>query len=76
VSLALGEQPRQTSIANQLPGTLQALAADVHPANQLALVRVGSVLLMSRLTGRSAERLALQPGQRVWVQVKAVAVVA
>jgi molybdate transport system ATP-binding protein len=75
VSLSLAE-PRETSIANHLAGTLEALADDVHPANRVALVRVGAVLLMSRLTHRSAERLALRPGQRVWVQVKAVAVVA
>jgi molybdate transport system ATP-binding protein len=75
VSLALSETG-DSSIANHLPGTLQALAADVHPANQLALVRVGGVLVMSRLTRRSAERLQLQTGQQLWVQVKAVAVVA
>ncbi|MBL8340256.1 MAG: molybdenum ABC transporter ATP-binding protein [Rubrivivax sp.] len=74
VSLALHE-PQATSIANQWPGRLQALADDVHPANRLALVRVGGVLVMSRLTHRSATRLALQPGMPVWVQVKAVAVV-
>jgi molybdate transport system ATP-binding protein len=75
VSVALAE-PRNTSIANHLQGTVQSLADDVHPANLLALVRVGSVAVMSRLTRRSAERLALAPGQPVWVQVKAVAVVA
>jgi len=75
VSLALTE-PRDTSIANQLQGTVQSLADDVHPANVLALVSVGGVLLMSRLTRRSAERLALAPGQQVWAQVKAVVVVA
>jgi molybdate transport system ATP-binding protein len=75
VSLSLSEAT-DSSIANHLSGTLQALADDVHPANQLALVRGGSVLLMSRLTRRSAERLGLQAGRRVWVQVKAVAVVA
>jgi molybdate transport system ATP-binding protein len=74
VSLALSEAT-DSSIANQLPGTLHTLAADVHPANQLALVRVGGVLLMSRLTRRSTERLGLRAGQRVWLQVKAVAVV-
>jgi molybdate transport system ATP-binding protein len=74
VSVSLSEAA-DSSVANQLPGTLEALAADVHPANQLALVRVGSVLLMSRLTRRSVDRLRLQAGQRVWVQVKAVAVV-
>jgi molybdate transport system ATP-binding protein len=75
VSLALSEAT-DSSVANHLPGTVQALAADVHPANQLALVRVGGVLLMSRLTRRSADRLGLKAGQRVWVQVKAVAALA
>jgi molybdate transport system ATP-binding protein len=75
VSLALSEAT-DSSINNQWPGVLHALADDVHPAHQLALVRVGEVLLMSRLTRRSAARLALKPGQRLWVQVKAVAVLA
>jgi molybdate transport system ATP-binding protein len=74
VSLALHE-PQATSIANQWEGRLEALAEDVHPASQLALVRVGGVLLMSRLTRRSAHRLQLAAGQRLWVQVKAVALV-
>jgi molybdate transport system ATP-binding protein len=74
VSIALSEAD-DSSISNHLPGTLQALGGDVHPANQLALVRVGGVLMMSRVTRRSADRLRLQAGQRVWVQVKAVAVV-
>jgi molybdate transport system ATP-binding protein len=73
VSVALSEA-HDSSIANQLPGTLQSLADDVHPAHQLALVRVGGVLVISRLTRRSADRLQLRAGQPVWVQVKAVAV--
>jgi molybdate transport system ATP-binding protein len=63
VSLALSEAT-DSSVANHLPGTVQAL------------VRVGGALLMSRLTRRSADRLGLKAGQHVWVQVKAVAVLA
>ena len=72
VSLALTELPG-TSINNQLPGVVERIAPDTQPSQALALVRVGSVLLMARLTRRSVQRLQLVPGCPVWVQVKSVA---
>ncbi|MBP6229761.1 MAG: TOBE domain-containing protein, partial [Pseudomonadales bacterium] len=39
----------------------------------LVKVRFGNSTLVARLTRRSAERLALQPGMAVWAQVKTVA---
>ena len=72
MSLALAELPG-TSISNQLPGVLERIAPDVQPSQALALVRVGESLLMARLTRRSVDRLQLQPGLPVWVQVKSVA---
>ena len=72
VSLALTELAG-TSIANQLAGTLESLADDSHPAQQLALVRIGPDCVLARLTRRSVERLVLVPGQPVWVQVKSAA---
>jgi molybdate transport system ATP-binding protein len=72
VSLAVVE-PQGSSIGNTLPGIVEALVPDSHPAQALALVRVGGAVLMARLTRRSADRLALAPGRSVWVQVKSVA---
>ncbi len=74
VSISVDE-PTPSSISQAWPGVLQALAPDAHPSQQLALVRVGGVQLISRITRRSAERLALIAGQQVWVQVKSVALV-
>lgn len=75
VSLAVTE-PQGSSIANTLRGQVEAVVGGAHPAQALALVRVGGVQLMARLTRRSADRLALQPGAAVWVQVKSVALLA
>jgi len=74
VSLALEAQPG-SSIGNQLPATVEALADDEHPALTLVRVRIGALPLVARLTRRSAHALALQPGQSVWAQVKTVALV-
>ena len=39
----------------------------------LVRVRVGAADLVARLTRRSAQQLGLCEGARVWVQIKAVA---
>ncbi|MFO1337084.1 MAG: molybdenum ABC transporter ATP-binding protein [Burkholderiaceae bacterium] len=84
VSLARAPQPG-TSIGNQLPGVVEAIADDEHPALALVRVRVGggggegagegdaSVPIVARLSRRSAHLLALAPGLPVWAQVKTVA---
>ena len=76
VSLARTPQTG-TSIANQLHGTVEAIADDEHPALALVRVRVGAgagaVPLVARLTRRSAHALGLAPGMPVWAQVKTVA---
>jgi len=82
VSLALHE-PVGSSIANTLRGTLLSLANDpTHPAQALALVRVGGngndgqgegAQLLARLTRASVHRLGLVAPCAVWVQVKSVA---
>jgi molybdate transport system ATP-binding protein len=72
VSLSLA-QLNDTSISNQLSGVVQTIGDDVQPSQALALVRVGTVLIMARLTRRSVQRLQLQPGSAVWLQVKSVA---
>jgi molybdate transport system ATP-binding protein len=65
-----------TSIGNQLPGTVEAIADDSHPGLALVRVRIGNsgtVPLVARLTRRSAHTLGLVPGMAVWAQVKTVA---
>ncbi len=75
VSLTLAPQAG-TSIANQLHGTVEAIADDSHPGLALVRVRVGpsgQAPLVARLTRRSAHTLGLTPGMAVWAQVKTVA---
>jgi molybdate transport system ATP-binding protein len=71
-------EPRETSIVNVIPVVLQALQAD-HGSVLLRLA-VGdrsqpATHLLSRITRRSAERLALRPGDALFAQIKAVALV-
>ena len=63
------------SILNVLPATVTALADEEHPAQVLVQLRVGQQALLARVTRRSAQHLALQPGRQVWVQIKAVALI-
>ncbi len=72
VSLTLAPQT-DTSIGNQMQGTVEALADDEHAALTLVRVRIGGTPVMARLTRRSAHALALAPGHAVWAQVKTVA---
>lgn len=66
-------RPDHTSILNQLPGTIVALADDAHPSLALVRIQVGDTPLLARVTKLSAETLGLAPGKSVWVQVKSVA---
>ena len=72
VGLSL-EPPRDTSILNLLPAMVEEVGEDDHPGLALARVRVGSTALLARLTRRSAAGLGIEPGRRVWAQVKSVA---
>ena len=69
------ERPGQTSIQNVLPGSVDAIGDDEHPGLRLVRVRMGSSLLVARLTKRAVADLDLGPGHAVWVQVKSVALV-
>jgi molybdate transport system ATP-binding protein len=74
VSLATDE-PRNTSIQNLLPAVVRAVAPDAHPSQVLVQLACGESILLSRITARAADALGLQPGKRVWAQVKSVALV-
>jgi molybdate transport system ATP-binding protein len=74
VSLSLAEQPG-SSIVNQIPAVVEALADDTHPSQVLVRLRTrgGASALLARVTRRSAQALALAPGVAVWAMVKSVA---
>ena len=63
------------SIMNLLPATVTAHAGEDHPSAVLVQLRIGATTLLARLTRRSAQRLDLAPGRKVWVQIKAVALI-
>ncbi|MFT4240883.1 MAG: molybdenum ABC transporter ATP-binding protein [Acidovorax sp.] len=73
VSLALSA-PQDTSILNILPATV-AQVADDSPGQRMVALDAGGTRLLARVTQRSARALALAPGQRVFAQVKGVAIV-
>ncbi|HEX7156731.1 MAG TPA: molybdenum ABC transporter ATP-binding protein [Burkholderiaceae bacterium] len=72
VSIALAP-PNASSILNILPAVV-AVRADDDRGRSLLQLEVGEAHLLSRVTRRSANALGLQPGQRVFAQVKGVAV--
>ncbi len=74
VSLAL-EKQTGTSILNTLPATVVEIANDSHPALVLVKLQLGASPLVARLTKRSAANLDLRPGQAIWAQIKAVALI-
>ena len=64
-----------TSIQNILPGVVMELGEDTHPALALVKINVGGAVLVARLTRRSAHDLGLTPGQIIYAQIKAVALI-
>lgn len=74
VSLSLERQ--HSSILNVLPATVAEIAPTRSPAQVLLRLDLGGSPLLARITRYSLERLALQPGSRVWAQLKSVAVLA
>lgn len=74
ISLAL-ETHSDSSILNVLHATVEQIAGDTHPALALVRLSAGGVPLVARVTRRSAANLQLHPGQSLWAQIKAVALV-
>ncbi|WP_169805982.1 TOBE domain-containing protein, partial [Azohydromonas lata] len=67
-------RPQESTIVNVLPAVIEQVQADRGTALlQLALARLGGTRLLARITRRSCEALALQPGDEVFAQVKGVA---
>ena len=74
VSLATSE-PQNTSIQNQLQGSIQSITPDAHPSQVMVVLKCGAEEVLVRVTKRAVHELALQVGMPVWAQVKAVALV-
>ncbi|AZE94583.1 Molybdenum ABC transporter ATP-binding protein ModC [Pseudomonas orientalis] len=75
VSLSLQAQ-EHSSILNRLPVTvIQDVAAD-NSAHALVRLDAGGTPLLARITRFSRDQLNVQPGQVLWAQIKAVAVLA
>lgn len=72
VSIAL-DRPARSSVLNVLPATVQR-RADRPPLTLLELVLADGTRLLARITCKSADHLALQPGVAVYAQIKSVAV--
>lgn len=71
VSLTLAP-PAETSILNIFPATVDAMRPEGR-ALVFVRLRVGDGLLLSCITAKSASDLGLEPGKRVFAQVKSVA---
>lgn len=73
VSLALAPH-RDTSILNLFEGRVDAVDDD-DAVMVLVTVKVGRTSVIARVTRRSMAKLGLRVGDRVWAQVKSVAIV-
>jgi molybdate transport system ATP-binding protein len=71
VALALAPPP-DTSFLNVLEGTVTAVSPRKGPLVDVTLA-VGGVIVISRISQQSCDRLALAPGKRAFALVKAVA---
>ncbi|WP_095168484.1 molybdenum ABC transporter ATP-binding protein [Pseudomonas sp. Irchel 3H3] len=73
LSLHAGEQ---SSILNRLPVTVVSEIAADNTAHVLVRLDVAGTPLLARITRFSRDHLQLHPGQALWAQIKAVAVLA
>jgi molybdate transport system ATP-binding protein len=69
--IVAAERPEATSVQNALPAVVRSVAADPDGPFATVLLDAGGSDLAARVTRRSADRLGLAPGARVWALVKA-----
>lgn len=72
VSLTLA-QDTTSSILNRLSVTVGECRAADNPAHVLVSLDAAGNPLLARITRYSADQLQVQPGQRLWAQIKSVA---
>ncbi|MCP4992265.1 MAG: molybdenum ABC transporter ATP-binding protein, partial [Gammaproteobacteria bacterium] len=73
VSLAL-ENHQDTSILNRIPAEILEISPGSEQALSLVRLKVGSTVIIARVTGRSVEHLQLETGKKLWAQIKSVAI--
>lgn len=64
-----------SSILNRLPARVEAIESDADGPQALVRLRLGDWLLLARTTRRSVAELDLKPGETVFAQIKAVAII-
>ena len=64
-----------SSILNRLPVVVVDIAADKNEAMALVRLQTGDNHMIAQLTQRSVDHLKLESGQRLWAQIKSVAIV-
>ncbi len=74
VSLSL-ENHQDTSILNRIPAEILEISPGSDQALSLVRLKVGSTVIIARVTGRSVEHLQLETGKKLWAQIKSVAIV-
>lgn len=72
VSLAT-QEPKGSTVQNVLIGFIDSVHNDFHPASCLVNIRHKGQILIARITQKAATELQLAAGNKVWVQVKSVA---
>ncbi|MCD9570057.1 molybdenum ABC transporter ATP-binding protein [Pseudomonas protegens] len=75
VSLSL-QDSEHSSILNRLPATVRDEIPADNAAHVLVRLDVAGSPLLARITRFSRDQLSLHPGQQLWAQIKAVAVLA
>ncbi|WLH33247.1 molybdenum ABC transporter ATP-binding protein [Pseudomonas sp. FP2196] len=75
ISLAL-HNDAFSSILNRLPVTVISEQAADNAAHVLIRLDAGGTPLLARITRYSRDQLGVRPGQQLWAQIKAVAVLA
>lgn len=75
VSLSLHNAP-QSSILNRLPVTVISEMGADNAAHVLIRLDAAGTPLLARITRYSRDQLSVHPGQQLWAQIKAVAVLA
>jgi molybdate transport system ATP-binding protein len=73
VSLAL-QSHDDSSIVNRLQAEVIEIKDDVDGAMALVKLRIESTLLLARISRRSVHHISINPGSRVWAQIKSVAI--
>jgi molybdate transport system ATP-binding protein len=75
--VSLSVQPdAQSSILNRLPVTVVSETPAENTAHVLVRLDAAGTPLLARITRYSRDQMGLSPGQRLWAQIKSVAVLA